>query len=155
LLDDGERISSTRVRAAIAGGDFAVADRLLSVPYTLRGCVVLGQGRGHDLGFPTANLEVPRGKLLPKEGVYTVTVRYQGRDYRGLVSVGDNPTFGSGAKTIEVWLQDFRQTIYGEELALRDFAFIRDQRTFGSAEELVAQMRDDATHVRFPAFTAS
>ena len=155
LLDDGVRISSTRVREAIGRGDFAVADRLLCAPYTLRGRVVLGHGRGHDLGFPTANLDVTPGKLLPKEGVYTVTARYDGRDYRGLVSIGDNPTFGPGAKTVEAWLQDFRRTIYGEELSLRDFHFVREQRVFGSADELVAQMHDDATHVRFPAFTVS
>ncbi len=155
VLEGGERISSTRVRAAIERGDFALADRLLCEPYALRGRVVLGHGRGHDLGFPTANLDVPPGKLLPKEGVYTATGRYAGRDYRGLVSIGDNPTFGPGAKTIEAWLQDFRQTIYGEELALRDFAFVRDQRAFGSSEELVAQMQDDAGNVRFPAFTVS
>jgi riboflavin kinase/FMN adenylyltransferase len=155
LLDDGERISSTRVRAAIARGDFATADRLLCAPYCLRGRVALGHGRGHDLGFPTANLQTPPGKLIPKDGVYTVVGRYDGRDYRGLVSIGDNPTFGPGAKTVEAWLQDFRKTIYGEELALRDFAFVRDQRAFGSSEELVEQMLQDATHVQFPAFTLS
>jgi riboflavin kinase/FMN adenylyltransferase len=155
LLDGDERISSTRVRAAIERGDFSVADRLLCTPYGLRGRVVLGHGRGHDLGFPTANIEVPAGKLLPKEGVYTAVGRYAGRDYRGLVSIGDNPTFGPGAKTVEAWLQDFRHTIYGEELALRDFGFVRDQRTFDSVGELVTQMQDDATHVRFPAFNAS
>ena len=155
LLDDGERVSSTRVRAAIAHGEMATANRLLCEPYALRGRVVLGRGLGHDLGFPTANLDVPSGKMLPKEGVYRITARHDGRDYRGLVSIGTNPTFGAGAKTVEAWLQDFRKTVYGEEIALRDFAFIREQRAFASADELVAQMHDDATHVQFPAFTTS
>ncbi len=155
MLEDGERISSTRVRAAIQRGDMDEADRLLCDAYTLRGRVVLGRGLGHDLGFPTANLDVPAGKLVPKEGVYRITARHDGRDYRGLVSIGTNPTFGPNAKTVEAWLQDFHKTVYGEEIALRDFAFIRDQKVFQSAEELVEQMHEDATHVKFPAFSTS
>ncbi len=153
VLDEGEPVSSTRVRVAIAGGDFGTANRLLDTPWTLRGRVVLGRGRGHGLGFPTANLETPPGKMLPRDGVYAAVARHDGRDHRALVSVGDNPTFGAGAKTVEAWLQDFNRTIYGEDLLLRDFAFIRDQRAFASADELVAQMHEDATHVRFPSFT--
>jgi riboflavin kinase/FMN adenylyltransferase len=153
LLDAGERVSSTRVRTALEAGEFETVNRLLGEPYGLRGPVVLGHGRGHDLGFPTANIVVPPEKTLPRDGVYAIVARFDGRDYNGLVSIGDNPTFGGGAKTVEAWLLDFRRTIYGEQLALRDFRFIRPQRTFTSAEELVAQMREDATHVRFPAFT--
>ena len=153
LLDDDERISSTRVRAAIARGDVSTADRLLSQSYTLRGRVALGAGRGHDLGFPTANLTVDERKMLPKDGVYRAVARHDGRDYSSLVSIGTNPTFGGRERTIEAWLLDFQRTIYGEELALREFRFIRDQQTFASVEQLQAQMDDDATHVRFPAFS--
>jgi riboflavin kinase/FMN adenylyltransferase len=152
LLDADERISSTRIRVALERGDLATVDRLLGQPYTLRGEVVLGHGRGHDLGFPTANLNVARGKMLPKDGVYRINARHDGQTYRGLVSIGDNPTFGPGAKTVEAWLQDFHQTIYGHELALGDFSFIREQRAFASPQELVDQMNDDATQVRFPSF---
>jgi riboflavin kinase/FMN adenylyltransferase len=152
--EGGDRVSSTRVRAAIREGDFAAADALLGEAYTLRGRVVLGEGRGHDLGFPTANLEVVPEKTLPKNGVYTIVGRYGGRDYQGLVSIGDKPTFGGGKKAIEAWLLDFQETIYGEELRLRDFRFIREQRRFASVEELLAQMREDATHVRFPSFAS-
>lgn len=152
LLDEGERISSTRVRAAIAAGDFSTADRLLGHSYELRGTVVLGDGRGHDLGFPTANLQVAPGKLLPKDGVYRALGRYDGRDYAGLVSIGTNPTFDGRDRRVEAWMLDFKRTVYGEEIALRDFSFIRDQRTFGTAGELIAQMEQDATQVHFPAF---
>jgi len=153
LLDSGERVSSTRVRVALEQGDFETVNRLLGEPYALSGRVVLGHGRGHDLGFPTANLEVAPEKTLPRDGVYGITARHDGRDYHGLVSIGTNPTFGAGAKTVEAWLLDFRRTIYGETLSVRDFRFIREQRTFGSVEELMAQIREDATHVHFPAFT--
>ncbi len=153
LLDRGEPVSSTRVRTALARGDFETVNRLLGEPYALHGRVVLGHGRGHDLGFPTANLEVAQEKTLPRDGVYRTTARYDGRDYRSLVSIGDNPTFGAGPKTVEAWLLDFGRSIYGEELALRDFHFIREQRAFASSDELVAQMQQDATHVHFPEFT--
>ena len=149
-LDGGERVSSTRIRAAIAAGDCETADRLLGASYSLRGLVTFGAGRGHDLGFPTANIAVAAGKLLPPDGVYAITGRHDGRDYRGLVSIGTNPTFDGAARTVEAWLLDFQGSLYGEELALRDFRFVRAQRKFASVDELVAQMNDDASNVRFP-----
>ncbi len=152
LLDAEDRISSTRIRAAVLRGDMATANRLLGASYVVRGRIALGEGRGHDLGFPTANLVVPPEKTLPADGVYAAVGRHDGRDYRGLVSIGSNPTFDGRARTVEAWLLDFQGTAYGEELALRDFQFIREQRKFAAVEDLLAQMHDDATHVRFPSF---
>lgn len=149
-LDGGERVSSTRIRAAIAAADLETADRLLGAPYTVRGVVAFGAGRGHDLGYPTANLAVSPRKLLPPDGVYRITARHDGRDYLGLVSIGTNPTFGGSARTVEAWLLDFHGALYGEELVLRDFRFVRGQRTFASVDELIAQMREDAATVKFP-----
>ena len=149
-LDGGERISSTRIRAAIAAADLAAADRLLGASYTVRGVVAFGAGRGHDLGYPTANLAVPAQKLLPPDGVYRITARHDGRDYFGLVSIGTNPTFEGTARSVEAWLLDFNGALYGEELALRDFRFVRAQRRFDSAAELIEQMRKDAATVTFP-----
>ncbi len=146
-LLDGERISSTRVRAAIAAGDLVLADRLLGLPYTVRGPVTFGAGRGHDLGFPTANVAVPPEKMLPPDGVYAATGRHDGRDYPGLVSIGTNPTFDGTARTVEAWLLDFNGGMYGEELALRDFRFVREQKRFGSVDELLAQMQLDRSAV--------
>ncbi len=153
LMRDGERVSSTRIRAAIAQGDLAHADALLGGSYTLRGRIRLGHGRGHGLGFPTANLEAPPGKAVPREGVYAAVVRYDGADRQGLVSIGTNPTFHGSQRSIEVWIRDFNRSIYGEELSVRDFRFLRDQRAFASAEELSKQMHEDATHVAFPSFS--
>lgn len=151
LTEGGERISSTRIRGLIASGDTLRADGLMDAAYEIRGRVERGAGRGALLGFPTANVAVPR-KLLPKDGVYSAVARLDGRDYAALVSIGTNPTFGEGARTVEAWLRDFHRTIYGCELALRDFRFVRDQRTFASADELVAQMRSDAEAVAFPSY---
>lgn len=151
-LDDGERVSSTRVRAAIAAADFESADRLLGAAYSLRGPVALGFGRGHDLGFPTANIVVPHAKLLPPDGVYRIVARHDGREYMGLVSIGTNPTFEGTHRTVEAWLLDFHGSLYGEEVALRDFRFVRGQQRFESVDALLEQMRADAALVRFPSF---
>ncbi|GAC1442573.1 MAG: bifunctional riboflavin kinase/FAD synthetase [Vulcanimicrobiaceae bacterium] len=152
VADAGERVSSTRVRAAILGGDMTTANRLLGAAFELRGRIELGAGRGHDLGFPTANLRVIPEKTIPADGVYAIVARHDGRDYPGLVSIGTNPTFAGTARTVEAWLLDFKRTVYGEDLVLRDFRFVREQRTFASIQELLVQMNDDATHARFPSF---
>lgn len=149
-LDQGERVSSTRIRAAIAVGDLETADRLLGAAYTLRGPVAFGAGRGHDLGYPTANVVVAPRTLLPPDGVYRATGRHDGRDYLALVSIGTNPTFGANGRSVEAWLLDFNGALYGEELSLRDLRFVRAQRRFASVEELIAQMHEDAATVTFP-----
>lgn len=152
VSDGGERVSSTRIRALIREGDFANADRLLGgTGYEIRGCVEVGAGRGHALGFPTTNVRVP-AKLLPKDGVYSAVGRYDGRDYCALVSIGTNPQFGGGVRTVEAWLRDFQQTIYGRELALRELRYVREQRLFSEVGELVRQMQDDVQAIGFPSY---
>ncbi len=149
--DDGQRISSTRIRALIEDGNLELADHLLGHAYELRGAVEVGFGRGHDLGFPTANLRVP-DKLLPKDGVYSAVARHDGRDYAALVSIGSNPQFDGKRRTIEVWMRDFHATIYGHQLAVRDLRYIREQRLFGSVDELMEQMRSDLAAVAYPVY---
>ncbi len=153
VLHDGERVSSTRIRAALAAGEMTLVDALLGGSYTVRGVVVFGAGRGHDLGFPTANIAVSPEKMLPPDGVYAITGRHDGRDYPGLVSIGTNPTFDGRERTVEAWLLDFNGSMYGEELALRDFRFLREQRKFASIDELLDQIRADAAAVPFPSFS--
>lgn len=151
-LDEyGERISSTRIRGYIQSGQLELADRLLGRSYELRGRVVLGAGRGHDLHFPTANIELP-DKLIPKDGVYSAVARIDGRDYAALVSIGTNPTFDGARRTIEAWLRDFHETIYGRELALRELRFVREQQRFETVAELEAQMDHDLHAVAYPAY---
>lgn len=148
---DGERVSSTRIRTLIGNGDMERAEAMLGYGYELRGVVELGAGRGHGLGFPTANIRVPE-KLLPRDGVYSGVARYDGRDFAALISIGTNPQFGGDARTVEAWLRDFRASIYGRELALRDLRYVREQSIFGSVDELVAQMRRDLEAVAYPSF---
>ncbi len=151
VTDGGERISSTRIRTLVAGGNLDLADHLLGHSYELRGTIELGAGRGHDLGFPTANLRVPE-KLLPRDGVYSAVARYDGRDYAALVSIGNNPQFNGSVKTIEAWLRDFQSTIYGHQLVLRDLRYVREQRVFASVDELVTQMQTDLRAVAYPSY---
>ena len=151
LDEHGERISSTRIRQYIASGDTEKADDLLGHSYTMCGVVELGAGRGHDLGFPTANVGVPK-KLLPKDGVYAGVARFDGRDYTSLISIGTNPTFEGTHRTVEAWLRDFEETIYGRELWLRDLRFVREQQRFASVDELLAQMQRDLQAVSYPAY---
>ncbi|MGH7327407.1 MAG: bifunctional riboflavin kinase/FMN adenylyltransferase, partial [Polyangiaceae bacterium] len=152
LEDRGERVSSTRIRRAIRECDVELADELLGASYILAGGVVLGHGRGADLGFPTANLEIAPGKLLPGDGVYRCIARYDGRDYAALLSIGTNPTFDGNARAVEAWLRDFDGTIYGEHLMLRELRFVREQRRFDSPDALLEQMRADVAAVPYPTF---
>jgi len=151
-LEAGLRISSTRIRELIARGEVAKAEKLLGHAFVLRGRVALGAGRGHSLGFPTANLTVRAAKILPRDGVYSAVARHDGRDYAALVSIGTNPTFDGGTRTVEAWLRDFQRTIYGEEVALRELRFVREQQQFASAHELQAQMQRDAAAVAYPSY---
>ena len=151
VTHEGERISSTRIRALITDGNLELADHLLGHSYELRGVVEVGFGRGHDLDFPTANIVAPE-KLLPKDGVYAAVARYDGRDRAALVSIGTNPQFDGKRRTIEAWLRDFNETIYGHGLALRDLRYLREQRLFASVDELVAQMRTDLEAVAYPSY---
>lgn len=152
VADGGKRISSTRIRELVASGDLAQADRLLGgTGYEIRGVVEVGAGRGHGLGFPTANVRVPH-KLLPKDGVYSAVARYDGRDYAALVSIGANPQFGGETRTVEAWLRDFGLTIYGRELALRELRYVREQRLFAGVGELIEQMLHDRSAIGFPSY---
>ncbi|GAC1655783.1 MAG: bifunctional riboflavin kinase/FAD synthetase [Vulcanimicrobiaceae bacterium] len=148
----GERISSTRIRSLILEGALDQADALLGHSFSLRGHVTLGAGRGHDLGFPTANISLTAQKILPKDGVYAAIARHDGRDRAALVSIGSNPTFEGSTRTIEAWLRDFDGTIYGEELALREFRFVRPQVRYDTVEALVAQMQKDLAAVAYPSY---
>ncbi|MBV8068007.1 MAG: riboflavin biosynthesis protein RibF [Candidatus Eremiobacteraeota bacterium] len=152
VADGGTRISSTRIRELVRTGDLKAADYLLGgTGYEIRGAVEVGAGRGHALGFPTANVRAP-AKLLPADGVYAATARYDGRDYAALVSIGSNPQFGGSARTVEAWLRDFEQTIYGRELALRDLRYLREQRLFAEVGELVDQMHRDLQAIGYPGY---
>jgi riboflavin kinase / FMN adenylyltransferase len=143
LERDGEKVSSSRIRSLIGERRFEQADALLGSPYVVRGVVAMGEGRGRELGFPTANLQISKEKLIPPNGVYVTRATLAGTDYPSLTSIGDKPTFGGRAIVVETYLEGFSGSIYGEELALSRWRFIREQQRFANADELVAQIRRD------------
>jgi riboflavin kinase/FMN adenylyltransferase len=148
----GAVVSSSRVRDALTRGAVAEAAELLGHPYRLQGTVGSGQRRGQTLGFPTANLEQTT-TLIPGDGVYAVRVPVQGTTWPGAASVGPNPTFGEGARKVEVHLIGFNGNLYGTPLAVDFVRRLRDIRTFGSAAELVEQLQVDIEQARQAAFT--
>jgi riboflavin kinase/FMN adenylyltransferase len=142
----GAIVSSTRIRAAIASGDVEGARELGVAPY-LEGTVVGGDRRGHDLGFPTANLRFGYLPAMPSLGVYAGRVtaaRGVTADHPALVSIGTRPTFHHDANVeVEVHLLDFDGDLYGVRLGVELLARLRDERRFPDADALVAQMRRD------------
>jgi riboflavin kinase/FMN adenylyltransferase len=139
-----DSVSSTSIRAKIREGDVEGAAVQLGRPYSFRGPVIHGLGRGKDLGFPTANIRPPSGrKLLPKEGIYAVRASLRTEILEGLLHLGPRPTFAGSPPSIELYLMDFDRDIYGEEVQVDFVARLRDVAPFASAADLVAQMKRD------------
>ncbi|HHW15239.1 MAG TPA: bifunctional riboflavin kinase/FAD synthetase [Firmicutes bacterium] len=138
-------VSSTAIRERLLEGRVEEAGRMLGYAYSLAGKVRSGSGRGRRLGFPTANLEVEPGKLIPADGVYLAGARLWGEetDRLAVVAVGKALTFGAEQDRVEVHLVDFAGDLYGSELRIRFHRRLRGMRRFPGAEELQAQMKED------------
>jgi riboflavin kinase/FMN adenylyltransferase len=148
VKEGGLVCSSTKVRELVLGGHVETAGTLLGQPYFLEGVVVRGDGRGRTLGIPTANLETGR-ELLPKVGVYaTRAILDDGRERGAVTNVGLRPTFAGEGVRIEAHLFQFDEDLYGRRLRLDMVGRIRDERRFGSVDELVVQIRDDVAQAR-------
>ncbi len=150
---DGEPVSSTRIRMALAAGEIENATRLVGAPPLLRGIVVSGDRRGRELGFPTANLEFDYTPAMPALGIYlgavSVAERGVGPAHPALVSIGVRPTFhDDGRVLVEAYLLDWAGDLYGATLDLELTARLREERRFDSVDALVAQMRADEADAR-------
>lgn len=144
----GQVISSTRIRNAIAEGDFAQATLCLGRPWRLTGQVVTGAGLGAKIGFPTANLAV-QGMQLPPDGVYAVRIEYDGQSLSGVCNIGIRPTVDSNAKrSVEVHLFDVSADFVGKELSLEFVKFLRKEQKFPGLAELQAQISRDCNKAR-------
>lgn len=144
LVDSAESIvSSTDIRQALKQPDLPSVAKLLGRAYSVRGEVVLGKKRGRQLGYPTANIEVPPGKLIPANGVYAGWVTFNGQQYMAATNVGYSPTFGNEAVTVEAFLLDFDQDIYGETVEFSFERYLRPEMKFNGIDELTAQMAQD------------
>jgi riboflavin kinase/FMN adenylyltransferase len=141
---DGQPISSTTIRRAIAGGDLARAADGLGRPYALGGTVVRGEGRGRLLGFATVNIAPPSPrKLLPPEGVYAVMVQTPEGPYGGMMNLGPRPTFGETESKLEAHLFGASANFYGAKVRVDFIAFLRATRKFSGADELIRQLERD------------
>ena len=143
-------VSSTAVREALAAGDIGRATALLGREYRLSGTVVPGAARGRELGFPTANLEPPAYQAIPADGLYaTRTTRPRtGACLPSVTSIGVRPTFGPSERLVEVFILDFSDDLYGEELVVDFVAYLRPQITYQGIEPLIAQMHQDVVRAR-------
>ncbi|MDO5635708.1 MAG: bifunctional riboflavin kinase/FAD synthetase [Myroides sp.] len=147
-LDDVS-VSSTKIRKALNQGDVGLAKTYLGYPYMVSGKVVSGKQLGRTIGYPTANIQVAEDyKLIPTIGVYVVSVTVKGTDYYGMLSVGTNPTVGGTEKTIEVYIFDFNDTIYNEEITVRFLTKIRNEEKFASIDLLIEALKNDEVFSR-------
>ena len=153
LIVDGAPVSSSRIRQVLSSGEVGEAASLLNAPPLLRGTVVEGDHRGRELGFPTANLAFDYAPALPALGIYlghvAVPERSVGPGHPALVSVGVRPTFhDDGRVLVEVYLLDWDGDLYDTVLTVELDARLREERRFGSVDDLVAQMRADEADAR-------
>ena len=154
LVDDhmgGEPISSTRIRALLAAGEVEAASLLLGRPHEVRGSVGRGDARGHQLGYPTANVSVPPAVLLPADGIYAGWYERPGGEvHAAAISLGRRPTFypHAPASLLEAHLLDFDGELYGEPARVRFVSRLRGEERFDSGDELVAQMASDVEAAR-------
>jgi riboflavin kinase/FMN adenylyltransferase len=145
---DGDVVSSSRLRELIGTGQIAKANQLLCYEYTLTGTVIHGDKRGRTIGFPTANLEIPKDKLLPAFGVYACWVTIAGKRHPGVVNIGQRPTFNPPKLMIEAHVFDWSGDIYGETVSVSLVSRIRAEQAFPSIDALVAQIKVDCQKAR-------
>ncbi len=142
-----EAVSSTATRDALENGDVALARRLLGHPYFVRGVVRHGDKRGRLLGFPTANIALDPSNRL-RHGIYAVTMEVDGVVREAVANFGRRPTFDNGAPLLEVFVFDFSGDLYGKEVEVAFYGFLRGEEKFDSVQALIAQMEDDSARAR-------
>jgi riboflavin kinase/FMN adenylyltransferase len=147
---EGEVVSSSHIRWLLMEGLVEKANRLLGRPYQIKGKVEIGDGRGHALGFPTANLSTWAGHLQPASGVYVSRATVNGVVWGAVTNVGVRPTFEASSvpTRVETHLLDFNGDLYGEEMELTFLARLRPEQKFSTIEELIAQIQSDIKNAR-------
>jgi riboflavin kinase/FMN adenylyltransferase len=150
LGDESGVISSTEIRKLVAVGKMKEASSLLGHPYTLQGLVAVGDQRGRTIGFPTANLDYAREKVIPAGGIYACWAYLGGDKYQAAVNIGTNPTFTPDKQTlnVEAYLLDFDREIYGEVIWLEFIQRLRNELKYESVDELVKQIQIDVEQTR-------
>lgn len=146
---EGITISSTKIRNKLLEGNIELANKYLDYQYSLSGKVVSGNKIGREIGFPTANIEIDKDKVLPKDGVYAVKLIIDNKEYFGMLNIGIRPTIkNSNKKTVEVHLFDFKDNIYDIVLRIYFVKFIRDEQKFQNIEDLKSQLIKDEAIIK-------
>ena len=146
---EGAPVNSTAIRCALASGDVRQAARYLGRPHALTGTVARGEGRGAELGFPTANVVVAPHMTLPSDGIYATLLAFGEERYAAATSIGTKPTFhADGPRVIEAYVLDFQGDLYGHTVRLEFVHRIRGQERFEGVEELVSRIGQDVAEVR-------
>jgi riboflavin kinase / FMN adenylyltransferase len=151
LKDQAGIISSTRIRRSVAAGDVSAAASDLGRCYSITGPVVHGDGRGHTINIPTANIQIPSGKVLPAFGIYACRAWVDGAAYPAATSIGVRPTFYASdppAPTIEAHLLDFNHDLYGQEVKLEFVQYLRPEEKYSSVQALLEQIHKDISQTR-------
>jgi riboflavin kinase/FMN adenylyltransferase len=143
---DGEIVSSTAIRQALACGDMAKVVKLAGRPYSLKGRVTKGFGMGRQIGYPTANLLIEPGWAIPADGVYATYTHIDGNIYRSMTSIGLRPTFHGKNRTVETYILDYDGDLYDREVSIDIVEKLRDERRFDNIEELKKQIARDIQH---------
>ncbi|HEX7065335.1 MAG TPA: bifunctional riboflavin kinase/FAD synthetase [Bacillales bacterium] len=149
--ENGEKVSSTKIRELLRSGKVSEVPRYLGQPYVIYGTVVSGEKRGRTIGFPTANIEPDGSYLIPSTGVYAVKMYLDGKWRDGVASIGFKPTFHENygdQPAVEIYLFDFKEDIYGKAVAVKWFEKIRDEEKFSSVDALVERMKKDVEEAK-------
>ncbi len=142
-------VSSTKIRNALLAGEVETACKYLGRPYNFSGIVVKGMQLGRQLGYPTANIEIRETyKLVPAIGVYAVKCRVRGKEYGGMMNIGNNPTIPGKDFSVEVHIFDFSEDIYGDSIEILMITRLRDEKKFENIEELSLNLRLDEKNAR-------
>jgi riboflavin kinase/FMN adenylyltransferase len=143
IIINGEVVSSTAIRKALAEGDMERVQNLFGRPFRLQGRVTTGARRGIELGFPTANLDISPQQALPAEGVYVSRAYIDDQEHPATTNIGKRPTFGGSQRLVEVYLLDYHGDLYGQELAIDIIERLRDEKKFDTPEQLKKQIAKD------------
>ena len=144
-----DRVSSTRLRALLSEkGDVKSANDLLGRPYSIESIVEKGHERGQTIGYRTANLDVPKDRIIPLDGVYVTSTIIGTNIYQSVTNIGDNPTFGDAVTSVETYILDFDQMIYGETIRIEFLHRVRDEIKFESVDKLTEQIAADVEITR-------
>ncbi len=145
---NGEVVSSTAIRNTLSRGNMRKVHDMLGRYFSLEGRVISGTGRGVELGFPTANLDIDPERALPADGIYATWTYIENQRYQSVTNIGKRPTFGESEQTVEVYILNFQDNLYRHELKIDIIKRLRREQRFDTIEELKKQIEEDIKQAR-------